>query len=169
MRSSILLIVVMLIAACTPPHPTHPTKVDCPVQVETRFSARVTTSPLGTGAQPGGGSTLRPDNDPAIQPSTDPCNEPSGGASYSEWTQTSTTSVPICVRAGTTPEQATSVCFTHLAPRIGEAGGSPPAPHPPFGRICGSLTVISSRITGSGGNPALHPEQCREGTSWPLL
>ena len=55
MRRWPILLALIFLAACGPPHSTHPTKVDCRLEVETRFSARVDTSPPGT---------IRPGQDP---------------------------------------------------------------------------------------------------------
>jgi hypothetical protein len=155
MRCQTILFVLMILAACTP-HPTHPTKVECGLEVETRFSARLDTTPPGT-----------------IRESQDTCNQ-GGIAGFSAWTQRGAITVPICVAAGTTPEQATSLCSRHFeVTGRGVGTGAPPlAARPPFGlgRICpGSIIVVSSQIAGTGGIPSLHPEHCREGTEWPLV
>jgi hypothetical protein len=155
MRRWPILLALIFLAACGPPHRTHPTKVDCRLEVETRFSARVDTSPPGT-----------------IRPGEDPCSGGGGIVSQMDWTQRGTTNVSVCVAAGTTPEQAASLCSRHLEATSRSVGnGAPPlTAHPPSGRICpGSLNVLSSLIVGTGGTPALYPNECREGTTLPLL
>ena len=150
---------LLLLIACNP-HPTHPTKVECRLEVETRFSARFDTTPAGPGTSPG-----------PFREGPDPCQQ--GLGNYSEWTQRGIISVPICVAAGTTAEQAATLCSRHLAATGRSVGTAAPplAPQPPFGqRICpGSVSVVASQIVGTGGAPALHPQGCPEGTTWPLL
>ncbi len=160
-RWTIIFTITLLLAACAPPHPTHPTKVECGLQVETRFNARVDTTPVGPGTDPG-----------PFRQGPDPCAE-GGLASLTEWTQRGVITDPICVAAGTTTEQAASMCSRHfeMTGRSIGAAAPPLAAQPPFGqRVCpGSIRVVSSQIVGTGGSPSLHPQECREGTSWPLL
>lgn len=155
-------LVLALLVACPlpPPHPTRPTKVDCPVEVEARFSALIdNTVSIGP-----------PTSDPLF-PAPSACDTQGPGILVHEWTQVGRINVPICVAAGTTSGQAASYCSSRLASigfRVGGAAPAPPASPP--GPICpGSLIVLSSRIIALGGNPVLHPDECREGTSWPLL
>ncbi|HVG32375.1 MAG TPA: hypothetical protein VM911_04820 [Pyrinomonadaceae bacterium] len=155
MRRWPILLAATFLSACAPPHPTHPTKVDCRLEVETRFSARVDTSSPGT-----------------IRNGPDPCSGGGVVVNQMDWTQRGTTNVSVCVAAGTTPEQAASLCSHHLEATGRNVGnGAPPlTARPPSGRICpGSLNVVSSLIISTGGTPALYPNECREGTTLPLL
>jgi len=160
MRILAVLFALIFLAACGPPHPTHPTKVDCRLDVETRFSATVDTTNAGT---------VR------IQPGDDPCNRAGGSgvaAGNMNWMQREPTFVPTCMAAGTTPEQAASFCSRHFESTGRSVGTSAPplTARPPSGRICdGTLRVESSLIAGTGGVPSLYPNQCLEGTTWPLL
>jgi hypothetical protein len=161
---TLLLFALVLLVGCPPPpppHPTRPTKVDCRVQVETRFSALIDAMIL----------PIDPANDPLYQPLS-ACDTQGPGTSFQEWTQVGWTSVPICVAAGTTLGQAAAYCSSRLESsgyRVGNVGPAPPA-LAPYGQICpGSLVVLSSRIVALGSPPVLHPDECREGTSWPLV
>lgn len=151
MRRWIILFTLALLTACAPPHPTHPTRVECRVLVEASFTARFDTTPPST-----------------IEGREDPCLTGGFGTNQEGWLQTGPSVVAICMAAGTTPEQAASACSSHLAG--GGIGAPPPSPLPPVGgRICpGSIIVLSNRIVGSGGSPVLKPNECREGTTLPL-
>ena len=159
-RWSILFTITFLLSGCAPPHPTHPTKVECPFEVETRFGARFDSTPLGPGTKPGD------------TPREDPCNG-GGFVTYQEWTQHGVITDPICLAAGATSEQAASMCSSRFA-ATGRTIGTAAPPlleQSPFGqRICpGSVVVVSSQIVGTGRPPSLEPQGCREGTRWPLL
>jgi len=158
MRRPIILAALTLLAACAPPHPTHPTRIGCRLNVVTRFSASVDRTSPGT-----------------IQEGPDPCQ--GGGPvlpSLSSWEQRGDVIVEICAASGTGPEQAATLCSQHLA-ATGRNSGDPAPPlaagrPPEGGRICpGSLSVVSSQILGGGGAAALHPNECREGTTLPLV
>lgn len=155
LRHWTILIALTSLIGCAPPHPTHPTKVECRLEVETRFSALVSTTTAGT-----------------VQPGRDPCDPGGfGGASPMEWTQRGPIVVSVCMVAGTTPEQAASQCSRYLEStdrRVG-TGATPLAAHAPSGRICdGSLRVLSSQITSTVGIPSLRPNECYQGTELPL-
>jgi hypothetical protein len=159
MRVFVILLALALLVACAPPHPTHPTKVECFVNIETNFSARIDNSPQVT--------------DGGIRSTNDPCQSQGGFVTnFSTWTQRDTSTVPICVAAGTTNEQAASLCSRYFETSgRSVATARPPAARPPFGgRICpGSVNVESTRIVGMGGVASLNANQCLEGTTWPLV
>ena len=155
-RKIIIMCGLLGAVACTPPpHPTHPTKIDCPYQVQTTFSARIDNSFDTTNA------------------GEDPCTSPGGAVLLDTWDQLDTFSSPICVMPSTTPEQAATFCTNHLAAtgiRVGGPAAPPPAVHPSARRICpGSDIVLAVRVTAIGGASAPQVEGCREGTTWPLL
>jgi hypothetical protein len=148
---------LLFLAGCAPPHPTHPTKIDCSYQIETRFQARIDRSSPGT-----------------TNAGEDACDTPGGLVILDEWTQTDWLTTPICVAAGTTPEQAATYCssrLTAIGVRVGEPSPPSPLPFYPFGgRVCrGSEIPLWSRYTALGGPSEPHLEGCREGTTWPLM
>jgi hypothetical protein len=156
-RSSLILPTLLLLASCAPIHPTHPTKAECPLTIETTFSARLDRSPPAvTGISPTEG---------------DPCSAVIGGARVERWQQQGEVVAPVCMAAGTTPEQATSHCSDYLGSTDFPVGVTRlEARSPTGGRICPStVTEEGRRVVRTGGEPQLHPEQCREGPTWPLV
>jgi hypothetical protein len=150
----------MLLVGCPDPnpHPTHPTKADCKITIETTFTATFVT-----GRQPGG---------TAARPAPDPCASPNGtGIGGMEWTQSDEMSFSACVAQGTPADRAGAYCRAYMAshPLVGAGGVVFPRP-PSFGRLCpGTQRVLSQRVFGSGGTPTLSENMCHEGTTWPLL
>jgi hypothetical protein len=152
LRISMSLFAFISLASCTPPHPTHPTRIECKVQVETMFSGRFDTTSPGT-----------------IRATEDPCDGP--GIPSTSWTERGVSSVSICAAAGTTADQASSLCSNYLG-RTSEVAAAPLTPTlSGRGRLCpGSLTPLSSRFLGTSGTPpTLHPNDCLEGTRLPLV
>ena len=140
--------------ACTPPpHPTHPTKIDCTYEVQTTFSARIDNS-SGT-----------------ANAGEDPCS--TGTALLDTWDQFEWSAISICVAPSTTAEQAATYCTNQLA-ATGIRLGGPAAPavamHPSSRTICpGSAVVLAVRVAALGGASPPQAEGCRQGTTWPLL
>jgi hypothetical protein len=156
MRKTSSFLALLLMAGCTPPHPTNPSKIACRYEVEAVLQARIDHS--------------RPS---PTQEQEDPCLSGGGFVSVETWAEMIPVSSPICVAAGTTSEQAATYCSNQLqrdgvtigAPTIVTIGGS----YPGSGRICpGSDHVVSARYAYIVGPSAPQADACREGTTWPL-
>ena len=158
-RTKFFALGLVFLAGCTPaPHPTHPTKIDCTYEIETQFQARIDHSP------PGG-----------TNQGEDPCITGGPSVSLETWPQIERPSVPFCVAAATTPEQAATFCTNRLRSLGVNVGASaPPGGTTGFDqlgrRICpGSAIALSARYTAVLGVTGSTPEGCRVGTTWPLL
>lgn len=165
MRTYTILFALVFLGSCPPsgpPHPTHPTKVECSIQVETRYQATI-------------GTIIEHPGDPTqYRPPEDSCYSASHFNRIEVWTQQAEMRVPICVPAGTTPERAATACFRHLESTGRGVGANAlpllPAIAPVPGHICpGTESPLWSRVVSIGGTPSLHPDGCREGTGWTLI